>query len=106
MRKHTALIIPTALATALAMAPALANPATTLTEPAASLEHALQRPFLSPQEREAINRGRWFAALTPSLRLVHEPPRTTRKPGSRMSSTHSDTLPDRSSTPRALAPSG
>ena len=43
-------------------------PATTLTEPAASLEHALQRPFLSPQEREAINRGRWFAALTPSLR--------------------------------------
>ena len=27
-----------------------------------------ERPFLSPQEREAINRGRWFAALTPSLR--------------------------------------
>lgn len=27
-----------------------------------------QRPLLTPEEREAINRGRWFAALTPSLR--------------------------------------
>jgi CRP/FNR family cyclic AMP-dependent transcriptional regulator len=31
-------------------------------------ERAAQRPFLSPEERDAINRGRWFAALTPSLR--------------------------------------
>ena len=31
-------------------------------------DRAHQRPFLSPSEREAINRGRWFAALTPSLR--------------------------------------
>ena len=31
-------------------------------------DHHLQRPFLSQTEREAINRGRWFAALTPSLR--------------------------------------
>lgn len=27
-----------------------------------------QQPFLSLPEREAINRGRWFSALTPSLR--------------------------------------
>lgn len=27
-----------------------------------------QRPLLTPQERDAINRGRWFAALSPSLR--------------------------------------
>jgi len=27
-----------------------------------------QRPLLTPEEREAINRGRWFAALSPSLR--------------------------------------
>ena len=27
-----------------------------------------QRPFLTQEEREAINRGRWFAGLTPSLR--------------------------------------
>ena len=33
MRKHTALILPAALAAVLAAAPALANPATTLTEP-------------------------------------------------------------------------
>jgi CRP/FNR family cyclic AMP-dependent transcriptional regulator len=31
-------------------------------------DHTYQRPFLSPEEREAINRGRWFAALSPSLR--------------------------------------
>lgn len=30
-------------------------------------EHPHQ-PFLTPEEREAINRGRWFAALSPSLR--------------------------------------
>ena len=40
-----------------------------LPESAHSLaDHHLQRPFLSQTEREAINRGRWFAALTPSLR--------------------------------------
>lgn len=33
-----------------------------------STEHPHQRPLLTPQEREAINRGRWFAALTASLR--------------------------------------
>ncbi len=31
-------------------------------------DHPHQRPLLTPEEREAINRGRWFAALTPSLR--------------------------------------
>ena len=31
-------------------------------------EHHQARPLLSLPEREAINRGRWFAALTPSLR--------------------------------------
>lgn len=31
-------------------------------------EHPHQRPFLTPEEREAINRGRWFAGLSPSLR--------------------------------------
>jgi CRP-like cAMP-binding protein len=31
-------------------------------------EHPLQRPLLTPEEREAINRGRWFAGLSPSLR--------------------------------------
>ncbi len=30
--------------------------------------NAQQRPFLGLEERDAINRGRWFAALTPSLR--------------------------------------
>lgn len=41
----------------------------TLPEPlcAASNRHQ-QQPLLSLPEREAINRGRWFAALTPSLR--------------------------------------
>jgi len=28
----------------------------------------LQRPLLSAQERDTLNRGRWFAALSPSLR--------------------------------------
>ena len=35
---------------------------------AAPADRHHQRPFLSPPERDAINRGRWFAALTPSLR--------------------------------------
>ncbi|WP_298212927.1 Crp/Fnr family transcriptional regulator [Acidovorax sp.] len=35
---------------------------------AASTERDPDRPLLTQPEREAINRGRWFAALTPSLR--------------------------------------
>jgi len=27
-----------------------------------------QQPFLTPEERAAIDRGRWFSALSPSLR--------------------------------------
>lgn len=33
-----------------------------------SVDTPLQRPLLTQQEREAINRGPWFASLTPSLR--------------------------------------
>jgi CRP/FNR family cyclic AMP-dependent transcriptional regulator len=41
---------------------------TTIPFESAPTERHQQRPLLSVEEREAINRGRWFAALSPSLR--------------------------------------